>query len=425
MWSFLPVLEAAVVSIAGIISITTIIIFGPLAGALIDVCSGIVTAITTAASSRKEPTQKRASLVRRALFNIGMFVVSTILSGYAYILCGGQIGKINILMNIFPLIVLVSVREFLNIFILIGVLSIQTAQSFYGIWKNNFGPVIPIGVIGGVFGGGLLAFSYVNFGFAGLAIFFLPVLATSYSLRLYTSNMRVYVNDLEKVNKDLDDANLGLLQTMAAVIDAYDVYTSGHSSQVAIYASEVAKKMGLHSKEIDILFKAALVHDIGKVGIPDTIIGKQGSLTNEEYIIVKRHPVIGADIVGQMKGLQGLVSLVRHHHERWDGKGYPEGLAGEQIPVSVRILTLADTLDTLCSDRPYRPTRSFDEVVAEIKRCSGTQFDPNVVTAFLSLVEERGRDYFMNSAASVDNTFGLMVKDKVRYLKKSMLDPNS
>jgi HD-GYP domain-containing protein (c-di-GMP phosphodiesterase class II) len=176
-----------------------------------------------------------------------------------------------------------------------------------------------------------------------------------------------------------------------------------------------------------VVVRAALVHDIGKVGIVDSITAKTGRLTDEEYNVMRRHPAIGAQIVGQMKGLQELTPLVRHHHERWDGGGYPDGLEGAEIPLGARILALADTLDAMFSDRPYRSTRSFREVVEEIVCSSGEQYDPDVVAAFLVLAKEKGRDFFANSAASVDRAVQVARVAStddggVRYfLKKSML----
>ena len=171
------------------------------------------------------------------------------------------------------------------------------------------------------------------FTYLGLAVFLLPILATSYSFRLYVSNSKVYVDQLEKVNKNLDDANMGLLETLGAVIDAYDMYTFGHSTQVAVYAGELATRLGMSPEEHQKIIKAALVHDLGKVPIYDSIIRKKGRLTDEEYNLLKRHPAIGAEIISRMKGLQDLIPIVRHHHERWDGLGYPDGLAGEEIPL--------------------------------------------------------------------------------------------
>jgi putative nucleotidyltransferase with HDIG domain len=237
--------------------------------------------------------------------------------------------------------------------------------------------------------------------------------------------MRGVVNRLEEMNRDLDESNVELLRTLGAVIDAYDAYTYGHSTQVAIYARTLGEKLGCSKSELDTLFRAGLIHDLGKIGITDTIIGKEGSLTEEEYNIVKRHTVIGAEIIGQMISLQDLVSLVKHHHERWDGSGYPDGLSGEKIPFGARILALADSLDAMFSERPYRKPLTLSQVETEVRRCSGFQFDPRVVDAFLIIALEKGSAFFKNSAVAVDQSIPDLVQEdfihRLRYLKKSMI----
>jgi putative nucleotidyltransferase with HDIG domain len=329
--------------------------------------------------------------------------------------------------TILPLVGAATADTVANVAILIGVLVLQTRRHPLEIWKRDFQWASPIAILGGIVGGGALALAYEMFNVVGVAVFFLPVLTTGYAFRLYVDNMKGYVDRLEEVNLTLEESNLELLETLGAVIDAYDVYTYGHSTQVAVYAGAIAEKMNLSPKEQAVVVRAALVHDIGKVGIVDSITAKTGRLTDEEYNVMRRHPAIGAQIVGQMKGLQELTPLVRHHHERWDGGGYPDGLEGAEIPLGARILALADTLDAMFSDRPYRSTRSFREVVEEIVCSSGEQYDSDVVEAFLVLAKEKGRDFFANSAASVDRAVQVARVAStddggVRYfLKKSML----
>ena len=213
-----------------------------------------------------------------------------------------------------------------------------------------------------------------------------------------------------------------VFDTLGAVVDAYDVYTYGHSAQVAVYAEALAKVLGVKRRDREILVKAALVHDLGKVGITDRIIAKPKSLTDEEFNIVKSHPLIGAEILGRMNGLDELIPLVRYHHERWDGGGYPYGLMGEDIPMGARILALADTLDAMCSDRPYRNPLSQQVVQREVDAGAGTQFDPQVVAAFHVLLDERGTTFFRNSAATVDHSLPMAEAAEdapVRHLKRS------
>jgi len=411
------------VSVSSVVGIASIMVFGPLAGALIHMVSGITTIVTTTLGSQR-PKAGRVSMLRRGAFNTGMYVTATAVAGLVYSGLGGKSGLVNDFSNFAPLLAAATVDVLVNLLILIEVIALQTGKSPAEIWKENFQWAAPIAIVGNCFGG-VLALAYEMFTYLGLAVFMLPILAVSYSFRIYVANSKVYVDKLEQMNKDLDEANLGLLETLGAVIDADDVYTFGHSTQVAVYAAGLAAKLGLPTEEQTRIVKAALVHDLGKVAIMDNIIRKKGQLTDEEYTLMKRHPAIGAQIISRMKGLQDLVTLVRHHHERWDGRGYPDGLAGEEIPLGARILALADALDAMFSDRPYRPTRSYKEVMSEIAQCSGSQFDPMIVEKFFRMAEEKGRGFFKNSAVVVDHAMkieGLPLLGRMdRYLKKSML----
>jgi putative nucleotidyltransferase with HDIG domain len=413
------------VSVSSIATIASVILFGPLTGAFTILFGELFTFLVNSFIKRERQKGGFASL-RRLGFNVGMFVIASSFAGCVYLLAGGSIGTFTSFPELLPLAAAVAVDTLANLVILIGVISLQTCRSPLVIWNQDFRWGAPINILGGIIGGGMLALAYKIFGAHGLMVFFLPVLATSYSFRLYVKNTKVYVNKLEHLNRELEQVNDGLMETLAAVIDAYDAYTRTHSKQVKVYAGDLAEKLHLPPEEKARIERAALVHDLGKVGVMDTIIGKEGRLTAEEYNIVKRHPAIGAEILDRMEGLQELVPLVKHHHERWDGKGYPDGLTGEEIPLGARILAIADTVDAIRSDRPYRPTRNFREVKEEIIRCSGSQFDPVVVEAFLALLEERGPDYFKNSSHGIKPSLGADgVSEREQggkhFLKKSML----
>ncbi len=179
------------------------------------------------------------------------------------------------------------------------------------------------------------------------------------------------------------------LRALVRSLEAKDPYTKLHSERVTEWAVKIAQKMDCTEEEIESLTFAGHLHDIGKIGIRDQILMKPGRLTDEEYEIIKTHPVIGAEIVGLLGLLQTETSIIRHHHERWDGRGYPDGLEGKDIPKLSRILAVADTYDAITSRRPYRNAKSDEFACKEIIRNSGTQFDPLVVDAFSSLIEER------------------------------------
>ena len=215
--------------------------------------------------------------------------------------------------------------------------------------------------------------------------------------------VRERTKQLDGKNTELRTAYIQTIRALAEAIDAKDAYTRGHSERVAVYASRLGNQMGLRKEMIERIYFAGLLHDVGKIGIPDAIITKPDRLTPEEYEEIKRHPEIGAKILEPVEFLSSIVPCVRHHHEWYDGcqSGYPERLAGDQIPLPSRVILVADTVEAMTSDRPYRKALSIDVVVAELRKYSGTQFDPVVVDAFLRLLEEEG-DAFISKNQKFD-----------------------
>lgn len=171
------------------------------------------------------------------------------------------------------------------------------------------------------------------------------------------------------------------LEVLLTTIDNYDAYTGGHSERVAGYAGEIARLLGYSFATVNLVRRAAYVHDIGKIFIPETIVQKPGDLTIEEQAVVRKHPELGARMLAKRPGMRELAPIVLHHHERWDGKGYPTGLRGTAIPVESRIIFVADAFDAMTSERPYGRVMTRREAAAELHRCSGKDFDPQVVRA--------------------------------------------
>ena len=192
------------------------------------------------------------------------------------------------------------------------------------------------------------------------------------------------------------DGSLSTIQTLAAAVDAKDPYTRGHSQRVAEYASALAAFLGQSKADIARIEMTGTLHDVGKIGVPDAILSKPGRLTDEERAIMETHPVLGEEIVRKSPQLAATLPGVRHHHERWDGRGYPDGLAGEAIPFDARILAVADTFDAMTSDRPYRRGLSVDAALDAIGKGAGTQFDPALSAAFIAQIDE---DRSMDKAA--------------------------
>ena len=168
--------------------------------------------------------------------------------------------------------------------------------------------------------------------------------------------------------------------------EAIDSYTKGHSDRVSEYAVLIGKKLGLSDEDINTLRVGGLFHDIGKIGVPDSILSKDSKLTDDEYSEIKKHPTIGADILSNDTIFSNVLPVVKYHHERYDGNGYPENLKAEDIPYLARITAIADSYDAMTSKRTYRDSLSLDVVKAEIERCKGSQFDPNYADVFLDIL---------------------------------------
>ncbi|HSF80667.1 MAG TPA: diguanylate cyclase, partial [Anaerolineales bacterium] len=273
------------------------------------------------------------------------------------------------------------------------------------VWIERFSWLAPY-----YFGMGLLAFaliySYHIAAWSSPIIVLVPLLLLRLSQKQYIDRTKTVVNELRENNqileqntKEITKLNDALLETLSVVIDLRDPFVLGHSRQVTNYSVLVARRLGLAAEQIERIRKASLLHDIGKLGISDSILLKPGTLTKDEYDTVKQHSVLGANILESSHTLRNLIPIVRYHHERYDGKGYPDGLAGNDIPIEARIVALADAVEAMASDRPYRQGLSRDDILREIKKNSGTQFDPDVVNAFVEIVEGQGEPMIINLAS--------------------------
>jgi PAS domain S-box-containing protein/putative nucleotidyltransferase with HDIG domain len=196
------------------------------------------------------------------------------------------------------------------------------------------------------------------------------------------------LKELDISYKEIKVLYESLIHSFVNAIDAKSPWTKGHSERVTNYSVAIAKEMGLMEKEIEMLRMAALLHDVGKIGTYDVILDKPGKLTDEEFALIRLHPVRGEEILKPIKQLRDLLPIIRHHHERVDGRGYPDGLTDGQIPFLSKIIAVADSYDSMTSDRPYRPAPSKDYAIAELRRCSGTQFDREAAEAFLRFLRK-------------------------------------
>ena len=189
----------------------------------------------------------------------------------------------------------------------------------------------------------------------------------------------------------LEEQHLATVGALAAALEAKDAYTGSHAQVIAEFSVAVGEELGLSSAELRAVRMGALLHDVGKIGIPESILNKPGPLTDDEFTVMKRHTVIGADIVSGIPGMEEVVTLVRSSHERWDGRGYPDGLSGSDVPRGAYVIAVCDAYHAMTEDRVYRRAMSSEGAIAELQRCSGTQFMPRAVDALIAVVERGGQ----------------------------------
>ena len=202
---------------------------------------------------------------------------------------------------------------------------------------------------------------------------------------LYTSiKLKKFKARHERDNEIINES----IETFTGFIDAKDPYTNGHSKRVATYTKLIAQKMGYEGEELDRIYYVALLHDCGKIGVPDNILGKPGRLTNEEFEIIKSHTVRGGEILSSFKSLENAGEGALYHHERYDGKGYPEGLAGEDIPLIARMICVADSFDAMNTNRVYRDKLPREQIISELEKGKGSQFDPKIADIMLGLIND-------------------------------------
>jgi diguanylate cyclase (GGDEF)-like protein/putative nucleotidyltransferase with HDIG domain len=284
---------------------------------------------------------------------------------------------------------------------------LDTGQQPKWVWKERFRWLGPFYAAFGVVAF-LFITSYQFAGILGAIGVLVPLLIVRLSQVQFVERTKVVVNQLKATNIELQDQskeitmiNEELLLVLAGISDLRDPYVVGHSQHVSRYAVLIAEELGLSAERVERVRKAGLLHDIGKLGIAEPILFKPGTLTEDEYEIVKQHVKMGADLLNVCHSLRDLIPFILHHHEHFDGKGYPDGLKGGEIPLEARILALADAVEAMASDRHYHEAMDPEAILKEIHANAGTQFDPNIVKAFASVVERAGDTVIVNSARKV------------------------
>jgi len=348
------------VSVSFALSFAAIIISGPLTAAL----------ITAIGLTFRRPHLEGRGYVHlfnsppyKTIYNASQSILCAGLSGIFYIYIQSNFSYLGVAGDTIALVSTVVVYVILNTSTMTLLIKLLKGGKILEIWGENFkGTFLNSAAIGLL--GIIVAFAYNNYGIGSVVLFFVPLLLARYSFKLYVDMRKNYMETVK---------------ALINAVEAKDPYTSGHASRVGKYAVEIGKELGLSSLELDKMRNAALLHDIGKIGVDDRILNKNKSLTNLEYEVIKNHPSTGYEIIKDIEFLKGANEIVKHHHERWDGKGYPDGLKGGEISLPVSILTIADSFDAMTTDRPYRKAFSFEKAISEIQNNSGTQFNPDIV----------------------------------------------
>ena len=328
----------------------------------------------------------------KLLFNAGQLVLTFAIPALIYehaarLLVTGEIRATELVGLALPLAAAALLGVVVNSGFVFAALKLLYGQTSRMIWAEALAPTVASQVVLG-FVGIAIAQVLAAIGIAGLALFAVPLLVAR---QTYQRSVR------------LDEAYADTISSLVAALEAKDLYTKGHSVRVAEYAVLIAKSMGIAAEHVRRIEYAALLHDVGKVGVSRRVLAKESRLSDVEYAEIKKHPAIGAHIVADVPYLMDLVPMIEHHHERFDGGGYGDGTAGTDIPIEARILAVADSYDAMTSARPYKQARSHQEALRELRDCSGTQFDPDVVAAFeLGLADESAAKMLVGEAAPIE-----------------------
>lgn len=307
------------------------------------------------------------------IFNYCLLIIPIVLGNYAYIKLSGNFVFTGFGSNLFQIAIFSLICFLANLFLISIMLSIFGKKNLFFTFIGNvrlglfnFIIMVPFGI--------MLSMMYRAFGYLGVFFIFFPIIMMRFTFSLYIDSKNQYIQTVDALMR---------------AVEARDKYTEGHSQRVAVVVEMIAKELKYSESRIEQLNMASLLHDVGKIGIDDNILNKPGKLTEEEYNEIKKHPEIGYNILKDIKNLENVIDLVRHHHERYDGYGYPDGMNKDNLAFDIFIIQLADAIDAMATDRPYRRALSEDEINAEIEKNSGTQFHPEVVEVYFKAKAKR------------------------------------
>ena len=386
------------ISVSETFVFTSVLLFGTCAGTLTVALDVLVVAISS---------QRRGLQPLRVVFNVASGSLSIWTASHVFYLLSGieplSISPTKVPELLWPLIALVTVHFLLNSGLVAAALGFERNESAFSIWRRIF-PWLSINYFGGASVAALLVSYTRTVDFMALSII-VPLLVISYlTYKMALGRVEDAVTHVDQVNK----LYLSTIETLATAIDAKDQVTHGHIRRVQRFALGLARKVGVHDKlQLQALEAAALLHDMGKIAVPEHILNKPSKLTAGEFEKMKLHASVGADILSSINFPYPVVPIVRHHHESWNGTGYPDGLRGTDIPLGARILAVVDCFDALTSDRPYRPKLSDADAIAILMERRGIMYDPLIVDTFVAAKDELAESIFISLAAP-SNIEGLL-----------------
>jgi putative nucleotidyltransferase with HDIG domain len=387
------------ISVGFVVTLAIIVVFGVPGAVIVGVAASLGPILIT------------RHFNSRAIPNAALFVVTDAAAGAAYLLIS-DLDPDSVSVELAVGIMAATVTSFALTAVLFSIpFLIARSHSIRELWERHAW-LAPQQIAMGVVGFGLAA-AQVSLGLAGIIAFAMPAFMMRVTMKQYVDKTQENVEKLQTQNQQLESANVevmrmsdelresydGTLEALVNALDARDQETKGHSLRVSRYMMDIARELGVKegTKEWIDMQRGSLLHDVGKIGVSDSILLKPGKLTDEEWSLMREHPVIGYNMLKQVHFLEGAAQIILNHHERWDGKGYPSGLSHEDIPLGARIFGVVDTFDSMTSDRPYRRALKTQDALNEILKFSGSQFDPLVVEAFLDIYETwvKQRDQMM------------------------------
>ncbi|MBL4937213.1 HD-GYP domain-containing protein [Clostridium sp. YIM B02515] len=349
--------------------IASVILFGPLATSII-----IVLGFTLRIRNIEGKYQHVLNIpIYQTLYNYCVQIIPVIYSGLAYYKLGGTFDTENLWNKFFLIIIFSIICLLINTFLISILFSILNNKNPLYFFMGNVKLSLLNSLVMTPFGIGL-AYMFSEYKYGGVLLIIFPIVLVRYTFYLYLESKNQYIQTVD---------------TLMHAMEARDKYTEGHSRRVSEISTMIAKQLKYDDLKTERIRIASLLHDVGKIGIDDGILNKPGRLTKEEYETIKSHPEIGYNILKDIKNLEDILPIIRNHHERYDGKGYPDGKMPDELSLDVFIVQLADTIDAMVTDRPYRKALTESEVIREITTYSGTQFHPKVVEAYLSILEKR------------------------------------